>query len=152
MTTLNYHLAQINIAQMLAPLDAPIMASFVAQLDKINALPDESPGFIWRLQSDEGDATSYRPFGDDMLVNMSVWEDHEALRNFVFGTAHVKILRRRREWFEKMQDVYTVLWWVPVGYEPTIEEAGVKLEQLRVNGPGPSAFDFKTVFERPVEG
>ena len=122
----DFHLAQLNIAGMVAALESPLLADFVANLDRINALAEESPGFVWRLQSDEGDATAFRPFGDDTLVNMSVWEDHQALRNFVFKTAHVEIMRRRREWFSKMREAYTVLWWVPVGHEPTIEEAAGK--------------------------
>lgn len=145
----DYELAQLNIAQMLAPLESPVLADFVANLDRINALADQSPGFVWRLQSDEGDATSFRPFGEDVLVNLSVWKDIESLYDFVYKSAHVEIMRRRKEWFERLREAYTVLWWVPQGYRPTVEEAKAKLTHLRTHGPGPEAFTFKKPYSPP---
>ena len=140
------HLAQLNIARLLAPLDSPQLAEFVANLEPVNALADAAPGFVWRLQTDEGDATSIRAFDDDMLiVNMSVWESVEALRAFVFGGEHRAVMAGRRQWFEKMAEPYTVLWWVEPGHVPTVEEARAKLEALRRDGPTDEAFTFRTV-------
>ena len=141
-----YHLAQFNIARMKAPLESPVMADFVASLDQINRLADASPGFVWRLQSEAGDATSLRPFGEEMLVKMSVWATLDALTEFVYKTAHTEVMKRRREWFERLAEAYTVLWWVPSGHEPTIEEAGERLTELRRLGPTPRAFSFREPF------
>lgn len=150
----NHELAQLNIARMLAPLDSPVLADFVANLDRINALAEQSPGYVWRLQTEDGDATALRPFGEEMLVNLSVWKDVESLHNFVYKSAHIEIMRRRKEWFERMREAFTVLWWVPQGHKPTIDEAKAKLTQLRTCGPGPDAFTFKSPYSPPrsVEG
>ena len=145
----NYELAQLNIAVMKEPLDSPGMADFVANLERINALAEASPGFVWRLQTDEGDATALRPFGDDMLVNMSVWQDLESLKNYVYTTAHAEIMRRRKEWFERMSQAYLVLWWVAPGHRPTVDEARHKLTLLRDNGPTVDAFNFGHPFPPP---
>lgn len=142
-----YHLAQLNIAKLKYGFDDPELADFVARLDEVNALADESPGFVWRLQTDEGDATAVDYFGADYLVNMSVWEDIESLRDYAFRSAHKEVLARRNEWFDRMEDAYSVLWWIPAGTIPTIEEAGERLESLRNNGPGPRAFTFKQIYE-----
>ena len=144
-----YELAQLNIAVMKEPLESPSMADFVANLDRINALAEDTPGFIWRLQTDEGDATAVRPLGDDTLVNMSVWRDVESLNKYVYGSAHVEIMRRRKEWFERMREAYMVLWWVPAGHRPDVTEAVARLETLRANGPTEEAFTFKTAFLPP---
>lgn len=142
----SYQLAQLNIATLLAPLESPQLADFVDNLDRINALAEASPGFCWRLQTDDGDATALRPFGEDLLVNVSVWQDLDCLRNFVFKTAHSDILKRRREWFDRSTSAYTVLWWVKQGHQPGVEEAKVKLDLLREIGPSPQAFSFKQPF------
>ncbi len=144
-----YELAQLNIALMKEPLDSPGMADFVANLDRINALAEGSPGFVWRLQSDEGNATEFRPMGESTLVNMSVWKDVESLNQYVYRTAHAEIMRRRAEWFEKMREAFVVLWWVPAGHRPAIEEAIQKLELLRANGPTEAAFTFRKAFPPP---
>jgi hypothetical protein len=145
-----YELAQLNIGTIRAPIDSPIMAEFVANLDRINALAEASPGFVWRLQTAEGNATSIRPFEDENIaVNMSVWRDIESLNAFVFRSAHIEILRRRREWFQKMNEAFLVLWWVPRGHRPSIQEAIVRLELLRANGPTPEAFTFRQSFPPP---
>jgi hypothetical protein len=138
----NYQLAQLNIAVMKEPLESPRMADFVANLERINALADRSHGFVWRLQTQEGDATALRPFGESILVNMSVWEDLGSLKDFVYKSAHVDFVRRRKEWFERMSETFLVLWWVPEGHRPTIAEAKARLELLRQHGPTPQAFDF----------
>ena len=144
-----YELAQLNIAKMIAPLESPELADFVSSLDSINALAERSTGFVWRLQSEDGDATSFRPFGDDMLVNLTVWKNVRSLHNYVYQSGHVDIMRRRKEWFSKIQEAYVVLWWVAQGHIPTIEEAGEKLKLLQADGPGPEAFTFKSAFPAP---
>jgi uncharacterized protein DUF3291 len=121
----------------------------VANLDRINLLAEATEGFRWRLQSDEGDATSLRPFGEDVIVNMSVWRDLEALRKFVYNSAHAEILKRRREWFAHAPQAHAVLWWVPVGHRPSLAEAAGRLEGLRRQGPSPTAFTFGKVFGVP---
>lgn len=142
-----FHIAQVNIARMKFPLDSPEMAGFVGRLEEINALADRSPGFVWRLQSDEGDATYIRPFEDDrILVNLSVWEDVEALKDYVYRTAHAELLRSRRSWFEHFDGAYVALWWVPAGHVPSVEEAKQRLAHLEENGPTPFAFTFKTLY------
>jgi hypothetical protein len=144
-----YELAQLNIGIMKEPLESPGMADFVANLDRINALAEASPGFVWRMQTDEGDATALRPMGDDTLVNMSVWRDVESLNHYVFKTAHVEIMRRRREWFERMHEAATVLWWVRKGHRPDMTEAAAKLHTLRTQGPTEHAFTFRQAFPPP---
>ena len=145
----SYHLAQLNIARMQEPLDSPSMADFVNNLDRINALAEHAADFVWRLKSDDGNATSIRPLGEDVLVNMSVWRDVESLNDFVYRSDHAQIMRRRREWFERMREVYVVLWWVPRGHLPTVEEALEKLERLRAQGPTAEAFSFRQVYAPP---
>lgn len=144
-----FELAQLNIAIMKEPLESPSMADFVASLDRINALAEAAPGFVWRLQTEEGDATAMRPMGEDTLVNMSVWRDIESLNRYVYGTAHVDIMRRRKEWFERMRDTSVVLWWVRQGHRPTVPEAIAKLELLRTQGPSAEAFTFRHAFLAP---
>jgi len=145
-----YHLAQVNVGIIKGPMDSPVMGDFAANLDRINALADGYPGFIWRLQSEEGDATSIRPFeNQNLLINMSVWRDVESLNNYVYSSAHVEIMRRRREWFERMSEAYLALWWIPTGHRPTIPEATAKLEQLRAEGPTADAFTFRKAFPSP---
>jgi hypothetical protein len=118
-----YHLAQINIARMLTPIDDPVMAEFVAQLPPINALAEASPGFVWRLQSESGDATSIKVYDDEfIIVNLTVWETVEALRQYVYKSAHSGVMRDRRRWFEKFEGPYYALWWIPAGSLPDPEE------------------------------
>ena len=146
----NFELAQLNIAYLKAPLDSPILADFVANLDRINLLADASDGFRWRLETDEGNATSSaHPFGDNVIVNMSVWRDLDALRQFVYNSAHTEILKRRREWFAQAPRAYAVLWWVPSGHRPSLSEAADRLAQLRQHGPSSTAFTFGRIFGAP---
>ncbi|EKE77819.1 DUF3291 domain-containing protein [Gallaecimonas xiamenensis] len=142
------HLAQLNIAKARYSLDAPEIADFVDNLAPINALAEASDGFIWRLKDDSGDATAIEVMGDpDILVNMSVWDSVDALKNFMFRTHHRDFLRRKSEWFHpSAQDTY-VLWWVPVGHIPTVEEAMARLEHLRDKGDTAYAFTFKSNFQ-----
>lgn len=144
-----WQLAQLNVARMRAPLDAPELADFVAALPEINALADAAPGFVWRLQTDAGDATGIDYFGPDILVNLSVWSDLRALQDFVFLSAHAEYMRRRREWFERMGEASLVLWWVPAGHLPEVAEAREALDTLRRLGPTAAAFDFRAPFPTP---
>lgn len=143
-----YDLAQLNIATQLYALEAQEMHDFVSNLDRINQLAEESPGFIWRLQTEDGDATGIRHFGDNVVVNMSTWSSIESLYNYVYTSAHLSILKRRREWFSTMQ-TYSVLWWIKSGTRPTIEEAARRLELLRAHGPHAEAFTFKRSWPAP---
>jgi hypothetical protein len=128
-------------------MDDPVMAGFVGRLDEINALADRSPGFVWRLQNAEGNNTYLRPYGDDrILFNLSVWRDVESLKQYVYKTVHVELLRQRHEWFEKFTGVYSALWWVPAGHLPGVDEAKKRLEHLETHGPTEFAFTFKAVF------
>ncbi len=145
----NYQLAQLNIAALKAPLDSPELKDFVDNLDRINALAEGSAGFVWRLKGDGNDATSLRPLGEQIIVNMSVWRDVAALRDYVYRSGHVEIMRRRREWFTRMAEAYMVLWWVPAGHEPTIAEAVERLTLLREQGPTARAFTFGEAFSAP---
>jgi uncharacterized protein DUF3291 len=140
-------LAQINIAHMKGALEDPVMAGFVAQLDEINAIADRSPGFVWRLQTTEGNATYLRPFDDErIIVNMSVWESIEHLRAYVYRGAHADALRRRREWFDKLGRMELAMWWIPAGHIPSVDEGKKRLEALERLGPTPFAFTFKQTF------
>ena len=144
----SYHLAQINIANALALMDSDTMKGFVDRLEEINSLADNSPGFVWRLQTEDGDATGIQAFDDpQMLVNISVWENIESLKNFVYKSIHVELIQDRDAWFSKSAEAHQALWWIPAGHTPTVEEAKAKLEQLQSNGPGPKAFSFARNFE-----
>ncbi|MFI1912535.1 DUF3291 domain-containing protein [Nocardia sp. NPDC020380] len=149
------HLAQINIGRLVAPEGDPRVADFYAGLDEINALAEASPGFVWRLiEGDTNNATSLRPFEDepDMLINVSVWESRDALFNYVYRSAHMDFLRRRREFFLPMGEVFTALWWIPEGHTPGIEESIERLDHLREHGPTPYAFTFRSAFEPQPAG
>jgi hypothetical protein len=152
MSEKQFHLAQVNVARMRAPLEDPIMADFVAMLDEVNAIADAAPGFVWRFQDDTGNATYLRPFDDDrILFNMSVWESVDALKAYVYNSMHAAVLRRRREWFERFEAPATALWWVPVGRIPSVGEAKWRLEQLEIHGPTAQAFTFKQTFAPDTE-
>ena len=133
----DFHLAQFNIARLLAPLDDPQLAEFVGALERINTIADESPGFVWRLQGDSGNATSLRPLGEDVIVNMSVWRDIDSLHDFVYRTAHAPVMAKRGQWFAKPKGPFMVLWWVRAGYRPTVADAQARLEILGRKGPSP---------------
>jgi len=147
-----YHIAQVNIGRIKAPLEDTPMSGFVARLEEINALADRSPGFVWRLQTPAGNAAYLRPYDDDrILINMSVWETIEFLRNYVYHTAHAELLRHRQEWFEKFAGAYAALWWVPAGHVPGVDEAKKRLAHLDSHGPTQFAFTFKAVFQPDEE-
>jgi len=144
------HLAQLNIATIRFDLESPEMADFVNNLAPINAIAENSEGFVWRLKDEAGDATNIEVESNpDIIVNMSVWEDIESLKNFMFKTHHIDFLKRKKEWFVPMTQASYVLWWVPAGHIPTLQEAMEKLEHLRVHGETPKAFSFKSNFAKP---
>ena len=145
-----FHIAQVNIARMLAPLEDPSMAGFVDQLARINALADGTPGFVWRLADESGGAaTDIRAFEDErILVNMSVWESIEALYQFSYRGHHAGLLRDRGKWFEA-SSTRLALWWVPAGAVPSVDDAKRKLELLEAKGPTADAFTFRQQFPPP---
>ena len=142
-------LAQLNIAHLSAPIDSPALTDFVDNLERINALAEASSGFVWRLQTEDGNATSISFYGDDIIVNLSMWADVESLHGFVYRSVHSEIMSRRKEWFQRMTQAYQVLWWVPEGHRPSVEEANLKLQLLNDNGPTAEAFTFKHSFPAP---
>ena len=145
-----YHIAQINIGRIRAPLEDPQMYGFVSRLDDINALADASPGFVWRLQTEAGNATDVRPYEDERtLMNMSVWETPEQLREFAYRSAHAGVMRGRKAWFEPFDGAYQALWWVPAGHIPTVTEGKTRLEHLREHGETTFAFSFTKLFSPP---
>src|SRR5690242_4227314 len=146
-----HHIAQFNIARMIAPINDPVMADFVAQLVPVNELADQTPGFVWRLQTDSGDATSLKVYDDEMIiVNLTVWESVEALREFVYKNQHYGVLRDRKRWFERFEGPYYALWWIPAGHLPRVEEGKERLDRLRQHGDSAYAFSFKHIFPEPV--
>jgi hypothetical protein len=145
-----FHIAQVNVGTLLAPVDAPETAAFVAALDPVNALADVAPGFVWRLQTEDGNATAIKVDDDPLfIVNMSVWESIESLADFVYRSAHAGVMRRRREWFERAPDAYLALWWVEAGHTPSVDEAMDRLRHLRAHGPTATAFTFRKPFSPP---
>ena len=146
----DYQLAQINIARAVAPLDDPRLADFVARLDEINALADESPGFVWRLQSESGNASDIQAFADPrLLINLSVWDSLESLFGYVYRSGHTAVMARRREWFERPSRPHIALWWIPAGHLPSVEDSLGRLDHLERHGPTPEAFTFKRRFPAP---
>lgn len=142
-----HELAQANIARMVAALDDPVMAGFVEQLEVINAVADRSPGFVWRLQTEAGDATAIRAFDDPrILFNMSVWESIDSLYDYVYRSQHATPMRERRRWFDPLDAPHLVLWWVRAGHRPGIDEARERLDRLVRLGPTPAAFTFRSAF------
>jgi Domain of unknown function (DUF3291) len=154
----SYQLAQVNIGRLRAPLDSPELAAFVDGLDPVNAAAERAPGFVWRLQTDEGNATSIQAFewdaGDSagVIINMSVWESVQSLADFVYSAEHLPVLRRRREFFQRMAEAYTAMWWIPAGTVPTPADAEARVRHLRAHGPTPYAFTFRVHFPAPAGG
>ncbi len=147
-----WHLAQLNVGQLRAPIDHADSAGFADNLDPINELAEETPGFVWRLQDDHGNATSFARDGDPLrILNLSVWESVESLRAYTYRSGHVDFLRRRLEWFEPREGGHLVLWWIPAGHEPTIAEAEERLARLTADGPSRDAFTFMLMFPPPDE-
>lgn len=145
-----YQLAQLNLAKAKFPLDSAELSGFTDNLDRINLLAEESAGFIWRLQTEDGDATGIDYFGADTIVNMSVWQDIESLHNYVYRSGHIGVMSRRKEWFDRFDGAYTVLWWIELGHVPSLEESEQRLALLESKGPTNGAFTFKQAFPPPV--
>ena len=149
---IQHHLAQLNIARWKVLPDSPEAADFVNNLDRINALAEASPGFVWRLKDDDSNNAMAvaHPFGPDIIVNLSVWESTETLRDFVYRSGHREILARRREWFGNLTGPGMVLWWVPAGHRPDVFEAHDRLQALRALGATAEAFTFAKPFGPPA--
>jgi Domain of unknown function (DUF3291) len=148
--TEKYQLAQCNIGRAKGPIDSSVMAGFAARLEDINALADGAPGFVWRLQTDAGNATSIQAYEDPLiLLNLSVWESPDYLRAFVYRSDHANVMRQRRQWFERFDSAYLVMWWVPAGHIPTPIEARERLAHLQEHGETPHAFSFARLFPAP---
>jgi heme-degrading monooxygenase HmoA len=147
-----YHLAQINIGRLIAPIDDPRIAEFAEGLAPMNALADGSPGFVWRLQSDSGNATDIS-FSEDptMLVNMSVWESLEALRNYTYRSEHIQFFRKRAHWFQKLDKPHYCLWWVTAGHRPSVAEGRERIEHYQERGATPFSFWFSQHFPTPAD-
>ena len=149
---MRYQLAQVNIARLRAPLDSAVLSDFVSALAPVNASADRAPGFVWRLQTEDGDATAVRAFEWDeagsagVIVNMSVWESVEQLADWVFRSMHREVLRRRRDWFAPVEEATVALWWVPLGHRPSTDEAEVRVRRIREHGPTEDTFNFRRVF------
>ncbi|MFC5746655.1 DUF3291 domain-containing protein [Actinomadura rugatobispora] len=142
-----YHLAQFNVGTLTFPLDDPRTAGFTELLEPLNALADGAPGFVWRLvENGAADATGLRPIGADVIINYSVWESREALWDYMYRSRHLDVLRRRREWFGKHVQAHLVMWWIPAGHIPTLQEGVERLETLRAQGPSPRAFTFRETY------
>lgn len=147
-----FHLAQLNIATALADMDSPVMKDFVGNLERINQLGEQSPGFVWRMKDDSGNATAIPVYDDPRIIaNLTVWEDPESLKNFLFKTDHAHFLKRKKEWFEPVKDASYVLWWIPAGHQPSLSEAKDKLAWLRQHGESAQAFSFKKLFPAETE-
>jgi Domain of unknown function (DUF3291) len=148
MSETKQYIAQLNISKMMGVnIDDPIMKDFVAQLDEINLLGEQSKGFVWRLKSDDGNATSYNPYSDDqIIVNFTVWKTVEDLKDFVYNTAHRLVMKDRKKWFENLGQPSYVLWYVDTDKMPTVDEAVERLAYLQKNGASTYAFDFKNIF------
>jgi len=148
----DFHLAQVNIAHLIEPMDSERLASFVAALDPVNATADAAPGFVWRLKTEDGNATSFKAFEWDLdgsagvITNMSVWESFEALKDFVYSPTHLEALRQKRNWFHKAAGATTALWWIPTEYVPTLEDAESRIRTIREHGPTLEAFDLSKKF------
>jgi hypothetical protein len=142
-----YHIAQINVARLIAPIDNPKILDFVANLDQINSIAESYKGFVWRLKDDSGNATSMKIFEDPLIiVNMSVWETIEDLFDYTYSSDHIDVFRRRGEWFEKHESQHLALWWIPSNSTPSAEDGKEKLQYINDHGPTPFAFTFKKRF------
>ena len=153
---MTFDLAQVNVSRLLAPIDSPVLAEFMAALDEVNAEGDAAPGFRWRLQTEDGNATAVRAFGWDVgdshgvIVNLTTWASVRALGDFVFSGQHLQVMRRRRQWFQRAVEPMTALWWVPADHRPSTDDAEARVRHLRRHGPTAEAFTFGTPFPSPA--
>lgn len=138
------HLAELNVGRTRFDTDAPEMAGFMDNLDRVNAIADRAPGFVWRMQDETGNATSIKPTDDPRFItNLSVWEDFASFEHFVRNTVHKQFLHRKAEWFETPAKPYFVMWLVPAGHRPGLDEALARLADLAANGPSDRAFGWE---------
>ena len=145
-----WHVAQMNIGTLRYPVNDPRIAEFMSALDRVNAMADAAPGFVWRLQSAQGNATDIKVSDNpNYIVNMSVWQSVEALFEFVYRTSHREVMAKRRDWFERPEGAYQVLWWIAAGTIPRVEEGLERLRWLHRHGPSQHAFDFRNKFSPP---
>ena len=145
-----YHLAQANVAYMIAPADDPLLADYLARLDEINRLADGSDGFVWRYLTDSRDPAQ-REFSDPrVLFNMSVWESIEALHAYTYRSTHREVYAGRKKWFVDDKSVVgghaLAMWWIPIGGRPSVAEAKQRLDAITADGPTARAFNFKQRF------
>ncbi len=149
--TTTFHLAVFNIGRPVAALDSAQLRDFMDGLDPINALAEQAPGFVWRYTADgTNNATAARPIDDQIIVNFGVWDSRQHLWDFVYRSQHLDFLRRRRDWFQHLDEPYLVLWWVPAGHIPSMDEALARLDLLRRDGPSVEAFTFREPFDPPA--
>ncbi|WMI65001.1 DUF3291 domain-containing protein [Aestuariibaculum sp. YM273] len=141
-----YHLAQVNIAKGLAPLSDPIMQDFINNVDRINAIADKSDGFVWRFKDEDKDEALSVFKENNLLVNISVWEDLQSLFNYIYHSDHIEVFKRKKEWFSKVQMKHMAFWYVPIDYKPTLKDAKIRLDYLNSHGETPYAFTFKSKF------
>jgi len=147
-----WQLVQVNIARAKDDLDSPVLKEFVERLDEINALADRASGFVWRLQTEDGDATSIQAFDDpQLIINMSVWRDIESLKQFVYQTSHVELIRARAQWFQSIKTVHQAMWWVKGGHLPDLQEARDRMEHLQLHGADQTAFTFAKPYPPPSD-
>ena len=143
---ITFHLAQVNIAKRLAPMDDPIMQDFVNNVDRINALADKAGGFIWRLQDEDKDEALDVFKDETLIINMSIWADIDSLFNYTYKSGHIEVFKRKKEWFSKLKMMHMAFWYVPEGYVPTFQDAKGRLDYLNTHGDTPYAFGFKSKF------
>lgn len=153
----DHHIAQLNISRLLASLDTPEMKEFVDFLEPVNKFAEESPGFVWRMKGENGEASSLlaSPFDDPMIVtNLTVWADIPSLQAFVYKSVHRYFLQNRRQWFARVATNQFVMWWVSPGVIPTLTDAKDRLQRLEAEGPSPEAFTLQQAFDargKPIE-
>ncbi|MBO9456305.1 DUF3291 domain-containing protein [Paracoccus sp. R12_1] len=140
------HLAQLNVGRLLAPTDDRRVSEFMGALDRVNGMGKRMPGFVWMMEGsgEPGTGNTQNSIGDDpqFVANLTVWEDVESLEQFVWQTVHRQFYERRAEWFELMGQTHFVMWWVPVGHRPTLDEALSRLDHLRSKGDSDHAFGW----------
>jgi hypothetical protein len=149
----SFHIAQVNVALAKDNMESEVMQGFVSRLDEMNALADRAEGFVWRLKDDGGSATAVRAFNDPLLlVNISVWQNLEALKQYVYKSLHVELIRDRGRWFHKIPEFHQALWWIAAGHIPSVQEGKQKLEHIRKYGPSQDAFTFAKPYPTPTHG
>ncbi|MEM9549880.1 MAG: DUF3291 domain-containing protein [Pseudomonadota bacterium] len=146
-----HHLAELNIGRLVAPVDDRRVAEFMASLDYVNGVGKRMPGFVWMMEGSgrPGSGNTENCVGGDprLVPNLTLWEDAASLETYVWGTIHKQFYDRRREWFEVLGDMHFVMWWVPVGHRPTLDEALERLDHLRTHGDSDHAFGWSYLKE-----